>query len=155
MVGARGGDCQGRDDVVGFLALRLDERNAHGLQHVPNDRKLAIQVRRRGRSLCLVRGQQSQAFMGCAEVEYGGMMRGCMVGSHLLEHLGQAIDGVDRLTIRPREGADGVKRAVNQGVRVVKEYGSSHCATNVARRQKQNNPARWGQWYVLRSSLRV
>ena len=49
--GARGGDRESGDIVVGFLAVRLDERDTHGLQHVPNHRELPIEATFVGRTI--------------------------------------------------------------------------------------------------------
>jgi len=83
--------------------------------------------------LSLVTRQQGEPLLWGAKVKDGGVVGWIVVRNHLLEHLGQAVGGVDGRTIRAGEDADGEERAINQRVGVIKKDGLKHGAANVSR----------------------
>ena len=74
----------------------------------------------------LVARQMFKAPDRWAEIEYHGHMRMSEIGAKFAQHLGEAIDRVDRAAVRRREDGDGEEGAVNQREGINQQKGLAH-----------------------------
>jgi len=105
-----------RNDVVGFIAFKLDHRHAEGVGGVPHQRKLWDQVFRRFITVGLVVGIHVVAKTVRALVEHHDQLLARPILGELEQHVAKAEDGADR-----RADLVGQRRQ------------SEECAKNIAR----------------------
>ena len=119
VVGDRAGD-QGRDDVVGLEAVLLEVRDVEGVEHLLDQRQLALELRRRGGAVGLVVGVLLQPERLPRHVEGDREVGRLLVAQHVDQHRGEAEDRVGVLPGRGREVLHRKReeRAIRQGVAV-------------------------------------
>ena len=123
LAGLLGLASQRRDNVVGFLPLDLDDRNAIGLENAPHQRKLTSQLIGHDAPLSFVLGEKRDAIDRHALIESGENMRRLLVGDQLVEHHRKTVDGVDRCAFAGREAGKREESPVDQAVGVEEHQG--------------------------------
>ena len=73
-----------------------------------------------------------------SEIEHDCTVVGSIIGKKFLEHFGEAVDGIHRLTAGPSQGADGEKGAVDRGIGVDQQNLGGHHAASVSCASKQD-----------------
>jgi hypothetical protein len=94
---------EGADDVVGLVALLLEEGDPHGIQHLLDQRELAGELAGRLAAAGLVFGVLLQPEGLARDVERHGDVRGPLVAEHVDQHRGEPEDRVGGLSCRGRE----------------------------------------------------
>jgi hypothetical protein len=109
---------QGGDHVVGLVPGHRQLGDAQRVQDLGDQAELAPEVGRRLLAVGLVLDELLVPEGGLAAVEGHGHVRGPLVGDHLDEHRGEAVDGVGRLPGRGREVLGGKREEGPVGQRV-------------------------------------
>ena len=90
--------CEGRDDVVGLVALLLDDGDPQGGQHLLDERDLTRELLRGGGTVGLVLRVLLGAKRPAGHVKRHDDVGRPLVAQHVDEHRGEPVDRIGRLT---------------------------------------------------------
>ena len=112
-----------RDDVVGLVAVELDERDAQRVEDLLDERDLPLELVGSAGAARLVVGVLLGAERVARLVEGHHHVRRLLVAQHVDEHRGEAVDGVGVLPGARGEvlGGEREERAIGQRVSVEEE----------------------------------